>query len=81
MWYEKVFQWIVDSLFDRMIKLEEEDDSTEFINCLATVYSFTKSCPSLLRDSHISLLQPYLNATEDVSYLVITLMLTGLTFC
>ncbi|EPB92937.1 hypothetical protein HMPREF1544_00011 [Mucor circinelloides 1006PhL] len=69
MWYEKVFQWIVDSLFDRMIKLEEDDDSTEFINCLATVYSFTKSCPSLLRDSHISLLQPYLNATEDAEWL------------
>ncbi|CAO3606861.1 unnamed protein product [Mucor fragilis] len=69
MWYEKVFQWIVDSLFDRMIKLEEEDDSTEFINCLATVYSFTKSCPSLLRESHISLLQPYLNATEDAEWL------------
>ncbi|KAL9552609.1 hypothetical protein MBANPS3_003692 [Mucor bainieri] len=69
MWYEKVFQWIVDSLFDRMIKLEEEDDSTEFIHCLATVYSFTKSCPSLLRESHISLLQPYLNATEDAEWL------------
>ncbi|GAN03777.1 hypothetical protein MAM1_0047d03232 [Mucor ambiguus] len=68
-WYEKVFQWIVDSLFDRMIKLEEEDDSVEFINCLATVYSFTKSCPSLLRESHISLLQPYMNATEDAEWL------------
>ncbi|KAK4509350.1 uncharacterized protein ATC70_007701 [Mucor velutinosus] len=68
-WYEKVFQWIVDSLFDRMIKLEEENNSTEFINCLATVYSFTKSCPSLLRESHISLLQPYLNATEDAEWL------------
>ncbi|KAF1796645.1 sister chromatid cohesion C-terminus-domain-containing protein [Mucor lusitanicus] len=35
-WYERAFQWIVDSLFGRMIKLEEEDDSTEFNNCLAT---------------------------------------------
>lgn len=78
MWYEKVFQWIVDSLFDRMIKLEEEDDSTEFINCLATVYSFTKSCPSLLRESHISLLQPYLNATEDVSFVSVKRVLTCL---
>ncbi|KAI7900013.1 sister chromatid cohesion C-terminus-domain-containing protein [Cokeromyces recurvatus] len=42
LWYGKVFQWIVDSLFDRMILLDEEDNSVEFINCLATVYSFTK---------------------------------------
>lgn len=62
-----MFQWIVDSLFDRMILLEEEDNSLEFINCLATVYSFTKSCPDLLRESHISMLQPYLSISEDVS--------------
>lgn len=67
LWYEKVFQWIVDSLFDRMIVLEEQDNSVEFINCLATVYSFTKSCPNLLRESHISMLQPYLSISEDVS--------------
>jgi hypothetical protein len=68
LWYEKVFQWIVDSLFDRMILLEEEDKSVEFINCLATVYCFTKSCPNLLRESHMSMLQPCLSISEDVSH-------------
>lgn len=66
-----MFQWIVDSLFDRMIILDEEDNSTEFINCLATVYSFTKPCPNLLRESHISMLQPYLSAAENVSFKLI----------
>ncbi|KAI8991309.1 sister chromatid cohesion C-terminus-domain-containing protein [Mycotypha africana] len=36
LWYDKVFQWIVDCLFDGLIKFEEEDNSEEFINCLAT---------------------------------------------
>jgi cohesin loading factor subunit SCC2 len=69
LWYEKVLQWIVDSLFDRMIVLDEEDNSTEFIHCLATVYSFTKSCPNLLRETHISMLQPYLSVSGQVSKL------------
>ncbi|KAI9481206.1 MAG: sister chromatid cohesion C-terminus-domain-containing protein [Benjaminiella poitrasii] len=38
LWYGKVFQWIVDSLFDKMILLDEEDNSAEFVNCLATPY-------------------------------------------
>ncbi|KAG2212612.1 hypothetical protein INT47_000588 [Mucor saturninus] len=66
-WYDKVFQWIVDSLFDRMITLDEEENSEEFIHCLATVYSFTRSCPELLRETQISMLQPYLciSSNED----------------
>ncbi|KAI8082026.1 sister chromatid cohesion C-terminus-domain-containing protein [Thamnidium elegans] len=64
-WYEKIFQWIVDSLFDRMISLDEEEKSEEFIHCLATVYSFTKSCPNLLRETQISMLQPYLCISSD----------------
>lgn len=66
-WYDKVFQWIVDSLFDRMILLDEEENSVEFVHCLATVYSFTKSCPNLLRETQISMLQPYLCISSDVS--------------
>ncbi|GAA5806517.1 hypothetical protein HPULCUR_012052 [Helicostylum pulchrum] len=64
-WYEKIFQWIVDSLFDRMISLDEEENSEEFIHCLATVYSFTKTCPNLLRETQISMLQPYLCISSD----------------
>lgn len=64
--YGKVFQWIVDSLFDRMIMLDEQENSAEFIHCLATVYSFTKSCPELLRETQISMLQPYLFISSDV---------------
>jgi hypothetical protein len=65
-WYERIFQWIIDSLFDRMILLDEEDNTAEFINCLATVYAFAKSCPNLLREPQISMLQPYLTISEQV---------------
>ncbi|KAG1455139.1 hypothetical protein G6F55_007238 [Rhizopus delemar] len=64
-WYERIFQWIIDSLFDRMILLDEEDNTAEFINCLATVYAFAKSCPNLLRELQISMLQPYLTISEQ----------------
>lgn len=50
-----------------MISLDEEENSEEFIHCLATVYSFTKSCPNLLRETQISMLQPYLCISSDVS--------------
>ncbi|CEG81367.1 hypothetical protein RMATCC62417_15580 [Rhizopus microsporus] len=63
-WYEKIFQWIIDSLFDQMVFLDEEDNTTEFISYLATVHSFIKSCPDLLRTTQISMLQPYLTISE-----------------
>lgn len=50
-----------------MISLDEEENSEEFIHCLATVFSFTKSCPNLLRETQISMLQPYLCISSDVS--------------
>ncbi|RCI02117.1 Sister chromatid cohesion protein 2 [Rhizopus stolonifer] len=67
-WYNKVFQWIVDSLFERMILLDEQDKMTEFNHSLITVYSFTKSCPNLLRESHVSMLQPYLSVSENADW-------------
>ncbi|KAI8375292.1 sister chromatid cohesion C-terminus-domain-containing protein [Choanephora cucurbitarum] len=35
-WYHNIFQWIVDSLFERMIALDEEDNMTEFNHSLIT---------------------------------------------
>ncbi|KAI8363943.1 sister chromatid cohesion C-terminus-domain-containing protein [Blakeslea trispora] len=64
-WYQNIFQWIVDSLFERMVALDEEDSMAEFNHLLITVYSFTKSCPHLLRESHISILQPYISVTDQ----------------
>jgi hypothetical protein len=65
-WYEKIFQWIVDSLFDQMMTLDEDDNSQEFTTCLSTVYSFTKSLPNLLRKAQITMLHPYLGAKTPV---------------
>ncbi|KAG0172225.1 Sister chromatid cohesion protein 2 [Apophysomyces sp. BC1015] len=64
-WYEKIFQWVVDALFERMLLLDESGERENFIHCLATTYSFTKTCPNLLRESHISMLQPYLSIKDE----------------
>lgn len=50
-----------------MVLLDEENNTTEFISYLATVHSFIKSCPDLLRTTQISMLQPYLTISEIVS--------------
>ncbi|KAF7724384.1 Sister chromatid cohesion protein 2 [Apophysomyces ossiformis] len=63
--YEKIFQWIIDCLFERMLSLDENGERESFIHCLTTVYSFTKTCPNLLRESQISMLQPYLTVTDE----------------
>ncbi|KAI8890824.1 hypothetical protein K501DRAFT_319711, partial [Backusella circina FSU 941] len=75
-WYEKIFQWIVDSLFDQMMILDEDDKSQEFITCLSTVYSFTKSLPNLLRKTQITMLQPYLSARTPEDWIKARYVLT-----
>ncbi|KAI8390911.1 sister chromatid cohesion C-terminus-domain-containing protein, partial [Radiomyces spectabilis] len=42
-WYEKVFQWIVDALFDRLLPLDEVGERKRFLHCLETAYAFIKS--------------------------------------
>ncbi|RCI03673.1 Sister chromatid cohesion protein 2, partial [Rhizopus stolonifer] len=74
-WYEKIFQWINDSLFDRLMQLDQELDTTDFINCLATIHSFAKSCPNLLREIQITILQPYLSITEEDDYTIASYVL------
>ncbi|KAI9243867.1 sister chromatid cohesion C-terminus-domain-containing protein [Sporodiniella umbellata] len=63
--YERIFQWIIDSLFDRLMQLDQDHDASEFVHCLATLHSFTKTCPNLLREVQITLLQPYLSISKE----------------
>ncbi|KAI7871034.1 sister chromatid cohesion C-terminus-domain-containing protein [Spinellus fusiger] len=64
-WYEKIFQWIVDALFEQMLLFDEQEDTARFLYCLTTVYAFAKVCPNILRETHISMLEPYLNTIEE----------------
>ncbi|OAD68960.1 hypothetical protein PHYBLDRAFT_172796 [Phycomyces blakesleeanus NRRL 1555(-)] len=64
-WYKMVFQWIVDALFEHMLLLDEQGNTEGFLCCLTTVYAFTKTSPDILRETHISMLEPYLSITEE----------------
>ncbi|KAI9313164.1 sister chromatid cohesion C-terminus-domain-containing protein [Dichotomocladium elegans] len=63
-WFEKVFQWIIDCLFERMLLYDEQDKVKQFTTCLVTIHAFTTTCPDLLRETQISVLQPYLSITK-----------------
>ncbi|SAM09423.1 hypothetical protein [Absidia glauca] len=64
-WYDRVLQWIVDSLFEKMLALDEKDDHQEFIYCMATVHAFAKASPTLLSETQLYTLLPYLGGSES----------------
>ncbi|CAO3607925.1 unnamed protein product [Cunninghamella blakesleeana] len=64
-WYEKTFQWIVDSLFEKILELDESDNTEEFINCMSIIQAFTKVCPALLSETQVYTLLPYLSTESD----------------
>ncbi|KAI8093004.1 sister chromatid cohesion C-terminus-domain-containing protein [Halteromyces radiatus] len=63
--YERIFQWIVDCLFEKMLTFDETGKNREFIHCMATIHAFVKACPSLLNDTQIYTLLPYLSVSES----------------
>ncbi|KAI9494015.1 sister chromatid cohesion C-terminus-domain-containing protein [Zychaea mexicana] len=64
-WFEKVFQWIIDCLFQSMMAHDEAGEMREFKYCLVTAHSFIKVCPDLLRETQMTALQPYLSVSEQ----------------
>ncbi|KAI8340910.1 sister chromatid cohesion C-terminus-domain-containing protein [Chlamydoabsidia padenii] len=62
-WYEKILQWIVDSLFEKMLALDENGNYQEFIYCIATIHAFTKAYPTLLNETQVYTLLPYLGSS------------------
>lgn len=64
--FERVFQWIIDCLFERMLIHDEKGETESFNHCLATIYAVTSTCPYLLRETQIATLQPYLTVSQQV---------------
>ncbi|CAO3608692.1 unnamed protein product [Cunninghamella echinulata] len=64
-WYKKTFQWIVDSLFEKILDLDENDNTEEFINCMSIIHAFTKVYPTLLSETQVYTLLPYLSTESD----------------
>ncbi|CAO3591554.1 unnamed protein product [Absidia cylindrospora] len=64
-WYETIFQWIVESLFEKMLVLDESGNTMEFFHCMATIHAFTKACPTLLTETQVYTLLPYLTVSES----------------
>jgi hypothetical protein len=49
-----------------MLALDEKDDHQEFIYCMATVHAFAKASPTLLSETQLYTLLPYLGGSESV---------------
>lgn len=49
-----------------MLALDEKGDHQEFVYCMATVHALAKASPTLLSETQVYTLLPYLGGSESV---------------